>query len=561
MSTEGAPPGLIGPFVGAAGEGAVRVVLALPGRDEPRLRCRLELEGEAKELEAEPSHGDFRVFLFPFDALPPGAEARYRFETEAGPLDLEGLGPDDCRFTVPGPLGEEDLVALTSCHRPDAQLPLGGSYESAEAPWRDLRALVDAGEPLRLLLLGGDQLYNDALERELLSVLDSDEDLPSLRSALIESYRRQWGGLEYRRALARIPSLAIWDDHDITDGWGSRPEQFEGEQIRPRWRRYFGLCREAFAALQASRNPPPLLEGPGAPFTTRLDLGDLRLLLLDLRSERNAAAGRLWAGEHEAAALAELAPGAGPRATLVLSPVVAFRTNPERDRRLGRWTRALFAVTRWWELRRWLRRGWALGGLGWLAGAFAVPLLTPVLLLWLLAGAIPELLLRVPFLPHLTDDLDDGLTADPNRPSLRRLLDALVRRRREHGPVALLGGDVHLQGVAELIDGTGDDAVSLLQIVSSPITNAPMEKVAAGFTTTTSPIVPDESRPERRARNVAWWSRRGFALVRPAGLEDGASGPSVLFHLEGHEEPIALPGSFVAPRAGRDRTQVGPSES
>ena len=547
MTTEGAPPGLIGPVVGAAGEGAVRLVVALPAREEARLRCVLESDGGARELEAQPAHGEYRVFVFPFEGLPPGAEARYRFETEAGPLDLEGLGPEDCRFTVPGPLGEEDLVALTSCHRPDAELPSGGSYEGVEGPWSDLRRLVDEGEPIRLLLLGGDQLYNDELEEELLSGLDDDEDLPELRAALIESYRRQWGGLEYRRALARIPSAAMWDDHDVTDGWGSRPEQFDGEQVRPNWRRYFAGCREAFAALQASRNPPALVPGEDAPFTTKLDLGDLRLLLLDLRSEKNAAASRLWSEEHEATALAELSPGRGPRTTLVLSPVVAFRTNPEEDRRLGRWSSRLFSITRWWELRRWLRRTWALGGLAWLAGVFAAPLLIPVLLLWMIAGAIPELLLRVPFLPHLTDDLDDGLTADPNRAALHRLLDALVRRRREHGPLALLGGDVHLQGVAELIDGRGDDAVSFLQVVSSPITNAPMEKVAAGFTTTTSPIVPDEARPDRRARNVAWWSRRGFALVRPAGLDD-ATGPAVVFHLEGHDEPIALPASFLRRR-------------
>ena len=36
-------------------------------------------------------------------------------------------------------------------------------------------------------------------------------------------YCKHFGRDCYRDALAIIPSLMIWDDHDIFDGWGSYP--------------------------------------------------------------------------------------------------------------------------------------------------------------------------------------------------------------------------------------------------------------------------------------------------------------------------------------------------
>jgi hypothetical protein len=543
-----ASPPPLGPFVGAAGSGSVRLVLALPGRDEGLLRCRLEPDGgEARELEAEASHGVFRSFVFPFDGLEPGAWCSYSFATDAGPLDLQGLTAEDCRFRAPGPFGPEDSFLLVSCHRPDAELEGSNSEERTWERWRELRSLLDADEGVRLLLLGGDQLYNDALEEEHLPGLD-EEDAPRLREGFIASYRKHWGHLDYRRALARVPSTCTWDDHDITDGWGSRPEQFDGDEIREDWLRYFGVAREAAAAYQFSRNPAPLLRGEGAPRSTALDLGDDRFLLLDLRSERNSRRKQLWSTGHEAAAFASIE--SAPGRLFALSPVAAFRTNPGQDSRLGRLARLLFSTTRWWQVRRWLRRSWLLGmpllAVSLVFAGPALPLLAGLLALWTMAGGVPELMIRVPFLPHLTDDLEDGLTSPSNRESLRRLLDALLARRRR-GPVALLGGDVHLQGLSELIDAREQPRVAITQVVSSPISNRPLEKVAAGFTTTSSPILPDEAQPLLFARNLAWFSRRGFVQLTPAAFESGAQGPAIRFHLEDHEEPLAFPASFLGP--------------
>ena len=36
-------------------------------------------------------------------------------------------------------------------------------------------------------------------------------------------YCKHFGREHYRDALASTPSLMIWDDHDIFDGWGSYP--------------------------------------------------------------------------------------------------------------------------------------------------------------------------------------------------------------------------------------------------------------------------------------------------------------------------------------------------
>jgi hypothetical protein len=422
-------------------------------------------------------------------------------------------------------------------------------------------------------VLGGDQIYADQVEREMLSALENPKNwaqtLMALRRRFIRQYQRYWGDPRYRRVMARVPSVAMWDDHDITDGWGSRDECFQGDgdEIKLHWVTYYKVAREAFAAYQASRNPPPLPGVPPEAFTTCLDLGAERLYLLDLRTERNARRRVVWSTPHEQAFMTSLRqlPDEVRRA-FVLTPVVAVRTAFEADRRLTALTKWMFRKVRDYEARPLRRLAWrsavallASGVLAWPVMEWFYPrerfllghyLLAEVAVAAIaLAWLVPELLAHVPFLPKLTDDIVDGWSSEVNVESLKRFLAALFEWQGKTGRRAvLLSGDVHLAGLSEIVEERDGRRQAIPQVVSSPITNAPTPKVAAGLTTSTSEIVLARSASGRLfARNVLYVSRRNFAQVFPSRLTSPETEPPVLFHLEGHAAPLAMHASFLPP--------------
>ncbi|WP_437956198.1 alkaline phosphatase D family protein [Sorangium sp. So ce119] len=53
-----------------------------------------------------------------------------------------------------------------------------------------------------------------------------------------------------RQTLNALPTVMMWDDHEIRDGWGSHGDEGEGE-----WSAWYKSARSAFVAWQALRNP------------------------------------------------------------------------------------------------------------------------------------------------------------------------------------------------------------------------------------------------------------------------------------------------------------------
>lgn len=555
---------IIGPFLSLWPPHGLRIVIGLPElRTVAALSCVLDGPGSPLAT-VEPGRAvdAFNVFVFETAGLVPGERYSYRFESEGGPLNLDGgLGPDDCTFVAPASFGDDDSFVLMSCNGPFVKQadPGDGPWDM----WIHLLATLKQDASIKLLVLAGDQLYNDCVEEEHLEGANFKSAARDITTSLIENYRRHWGSIHYRRVLARVPSVAMWDDHDITDGWGGRPESFEDLQFNAAWHGYFKLAREAFTKYQAVRNPEPLPGVADRGFTTFIDLGPNRLYLLDLRSEKNIKNGhgrKLWSAEHESAFLESLR--ACPdtiRRLFVVSPVVAFRTNFAGDARLEWYSTLFFRLAKWAERQEVLGRcalyvalGLIVGPmlLGWTVHGLAQYILWLMLLLsgivglagWFLAFQ----LWKVPELPHLTDDLQDGLSAEGNRPTLVKLLRGIFDwKAQRSGAVALLSGEIHLAGVSEVIDSR-DGVVSVMpQIVSSPIAYAPMPKPAEGFTTTTSEMVlADDGNCRLFARNVFYTSRRNFAQIFPARFDEPGRA-AVLFHMERHELPLAIRLPFV----------------
>ena len=130
-----------------------------------------------------------------------------------------------------------------------------------------------AERPFHLLLQGGDQLYADPIWRRgagarrvaaPASVAAPARALPAGarrggRRRLLQALLLVLGPAgARRRSWPACPSLMMWDDHDIFDGWGSWSDRW----LRcPTFRGIYAAAREHFALFQLGARPDELPEG------------------------------------------------------------------------------------------------------------------------------------------------------------------------------------------------------------------------------------------------------------------------------------------------------------
>lgn len=521
---------VIGPQIGPMFESAgVKITIALPGQTHDHLTCYLCDPAGAKvaERKSAPHHAQFRNFVFVFEHLEPGKRYSYKFLDDGRQeIDLEGgLSYADCWFDAPS-FNAGDRFVLLSCNNPFESKKHG---EARFQMWAKLHDRVTRDPHIKLLVQGGDQLYNDDIEADSLEKLRaSPADTDSVYQNFIRNYQHYYGDLHYRKIMAHLPSVAMLDDHDITDGWGGRPASFDDKgSFRPEWQRYFDIAYEAFEAYQSIRNPDVRLYPAVA--TTYLDFGPNRLYLLDLRKEKNIrnAAAPLVSDEHAAKIMDSIAAiPDGIRNVFVLSPVVPVRINPTLEEELGGlaalayWLRS-FSKDKLLSTHKWI---WFWSLLLWLSNR----------------GGLAD----------LSDDLSDGLSSSINRRFLLTLLGALARFEHSKN-VILVSGDVHTGGFSEIFVRHGDSRICIPQVVSSPIGYVPMEKIVKDKTTEEgefgislpNPAADERAEePEVRARNIFYRSDRNFAVITPGR---SLAESKVEFTFESLSDPIAFAGTFL----------------
>ena len=264
------------------------------------------------------------------------------------------------------------------------------------------RLLDQHGEqPFAVLLQGGDQIYADeATHGHPLSedwpdhVASSParpalEDLRShLRDRFADRYMRVLTPEPCAALFAQVPTLSIWDDHDICDGWGSQPAESTHSEVG---RILFSVAREMYLLFQhaaVEADVPDLFwDASGSNLGWRRDLPGLTIFAPDLRSERER---RQVMGD----------PG--------WQAVEALRTDAAH----------VFMVS-------------------------SVPLLGPRLSL------LEKVMVAIPRMQHYEDDLRDQWQSHTHRDSWRRMLRSVLAMR-ESAPVTVLSGEIHLATRAEM---------------------------------------------------------------------------------------------------------------
>ncbi len=355
---------------------------------------------------------------------------RFVFSVPRGSYDRRiGYGfPDQgthWAMTIPG-RSARPRIAYTASNGVHDEEALASLPNGTAGMWTPLLR-QHAEQPFHLLLQGGDQLHADNLWRECGALADwwalpesERYGKPFTRimadqamDYFFDAYCRTFSKPEYAQALASIPSVMMWDDHDIFDGWGSRPDPEHHCQV---YRGVFAVARRQFALFQLGasvRDPLDHVWGGGiGTFSQGLRVGEVGILALDLRSERTRT-------EVLGAASWQELPGwlsrfAGCRNLLVMSCVPL-----------------------------------AFVGMGWVEGA--------------VSGLTPH--------AHASDQLRDQWRSPGHHEEWLRLLRLLGNFSLRHRcRVTALSGEVHL-GAAASVHGGG---VEMWQLVASGVVHPPL---------------------------------------------------------------------------------------
>jgi hypothetical protein len=315
-------------------------------------------------------------------------------------------------------------LAFTACNGSEQ----GDAWESLEARnerWLHL-ATVHAERPFQLLLQGGDQLYADPIWHDVPGLSQwrrlpwwrrpQTPFPPALAEAVADDYFQRywwlWTQPQLAPLLASVPSLMMWDDHDIFDGWGSWQPKW---QQCPVFQGVWAAAREHFALFQLGARADDLPDGfadrRGGHFGWAYRIGDIGIVAPDLRSERT------------------------------------------RERVLGE--------AGWRALRAALER---------MAGCRHVLLLSSMPLVTCDLRALERLLNLIPGHQNWEDDLVDQWPSRAHWAEWERLLRELVAFSDDSGTgVTSLSGEIHL-GALGLIESRG---TRIHQLTSSGIVHPP----------------------------------------------------------------------------------------
>lgn len=198
-------------------------------------------------------------------------------------------------FYVPGS-DEKPLFAYTSCNG-FSSADILTKTENPYALWEDMQR-KHYQQPFSLLMMGGDQLYADEIWsavselKKWLQLTKTERISRTFNSNMRDQvdrfyenlYCQRWDNPAMSLMMASIPTVMMWDDHDIFDGWGSYPEAVQRcdvyQGVYEIAKRYFELFQ-----IRSSKNIS-LLDNQANHYAFAFLFRDYHILALDNRAER-----------------------------------------------------------------------------------------------------------------------------------------------------------------------------------------------------------------------------------------------------------------------------------
>jgi hypothetical protein len=235
--------------------------------DRPvRVRVRAGLAaGEAPTFTAYGHH----YALVVVDGLPPGAATEYQVwldEQHAWPESDSPYPPSVIRTRAEDDADQPVRLVFGSCrestqHASSRRLP----PDALDAYARRLAAEpLDPADWPDLLVLLGDQVYADETSpkvRRWLRRRRRRSDAPTNQVVTFEEYTRlyleSWRDPEIRYLFSTLPSVMIFDDHEIIDDWNSSASWRVDMRAQPWWAERIGSGLASYWVYQHLGNMSP----------------------------------------------------------------------------------------------------------------------------------------------------------------------------------------------------------------------------------------------------------------------------------------------------------------
>ena len=517
---------LLGPFIGNVTASGATIWLQIPNLVKGETRTVfVTLHEGAVNAPAAPAgviiatYDALNVGIVRFNALKPDTIYFYQLWTDAeykAALDTNGLLESDLHFrTLPiGGFNDQLDFLVMSCHDPEASTNDGAD---GFAVWARIPDIINENRNVRFAILAGDQIYADDVEAALLN----EQDLRKRQELYLGVYQKFWDNIYYRKVLCSLPAVLMWDDHEITDGWGSRVDSFRKDKptvFKDDWLRLFEAAQSTFKQMQDARNPEPLPQSAAnRSFDFCFKIGRAGFAVPDLRSNRNVKLPQIMSQAQLDAIRAWVSDNKNNLDVLFFISTVVF--SHDAPQVTG------FILNIWFVV---------LSFVGWLK---------KLRLLNKFRGFFDR------NIGDLRDDINDSWSAGVNRLETDRVLDFLFELQNPPDPaealnVVILSGDIHTPGYSTIYSADpGHQAKAILpHIVASPVASSPLnwlgEAIFRHLTTTVE--LGDKGMYSAQIshhfchRNVVVVSFRKFAGAR---VEEPEVHLKVKYYLEHFPEP------------------------
>jgi hypothetical protein len=182
-----------------------------------------------------------------------------------------GPRPRSTFQTVPIRRGPNIRIVYVSCRKTRTKIEDKGEKRITEADALKIYAIRILSEyhlrQLRwphLIIMMGDQVYADSLStsmRNLISASHKAQGLPENVVLTLEEhamlYNESWSDEDIRWLLSCIPSLMIFDDHEVIDDWNISEEWLKEKQSTDWWSSKLAAALSAYWIYQGAGNLSP----------------------------------------------------------------------------------------------------------------------------------------------------------------------------------------------------------------------------------------------------------------------------------------------------------------
>ncbi|EJD06423.1 uncharacterized protein FOMMEDRAFT_131380 [Fomitiporia mediterranea MF3/22] len=459
------------------------ILLVLHGSEAPTLHIQpaLDESPSATSLLSENGHSFWR-FSISIPLSDEDVRVSYKLSIPASSggssKEKEEFGQHDKEYAFYVPAKDETMrIMFHSCN--GFSLNVKDGTFAGPVLWKDVLR-VHAEQPLHVMIGGGDQVYSDAVRTEgpLQGWADTNSPRwkakmplsPQLEAELDNWYFKNYCGWyskePFCEAAAIIPSLQIFDDHDIIDGFGSYQDKWMKAPIflgigSVAWKYYMLFQQHTPPKGEANEDPSWVIGKEKGPYIQEYSrsicttLGERVVFYgLDCRVDRTLE--RVCYGSTYDLMFDRLK-----------REVVVGRTN---------------------HLILLLGVPIAYPRLVWLENLLSAHTVTLIRWLDKLFGVASGAFNKFDGSAELLDDLTDHWCAHTHKPERNAFVQRLQRFAKEKQVrVTILSGDVHLAAIGRFFSKASlgipqnKDPRYMVNIISSAITNAPPPKAIANM--------------------------------------------------------------------------------